>query len=228
MWMVKPANENQGKGIKIFNDMDQIIKFLSSSVHYSYWVIQKYLERPLLYRGRKFDIRVWAVALSNQDFFFCNIGYIRTSSFEYKAENLHDEYIHLTNNCLQMKDSRNYGKHEQGNTVSIQDFQKFLEEEYGHYGLEFHRDFMMRMKDLALDCFLSAKNSMNPCKRRNSFEFFGFDFMIDEDFRIWLIEVNTNPYIGIHNDKMQDILPKMFDGLFKIVLDPIFERMSSD
>ena len=228
MWMVKPANENQGKGIKIFNDMEQIIKFLGSSVHYSYWVIQKYLERPLLYKGRKFDVRVWAVALSNQDFFFCNIGYIRTSSFEYKAENLHDEYIHLTNNCLQMKDSRNYGKHEQGNTVSLEDFQQFLDDEYGHYELDFQRDFMLRMKDLALDCFLSAKNSMNPCKRRNSFEFFGFDFMIDEDFRVWLIEVNTNPYIGIHNDRMQGILPKMFDGLFKIVLDPIFERMSPE
>lgn len=84
------------------------------------------------------------------------------------------------------------------------------------------------MKDLALDCFLSAKNSMNPCKRRNSFEFFGFDFMIDEDFRIWLIEVNTNPYIGIHNDNMQDILPKMLHGLFKISLDPIYERMTAE
>jgi hypothetical protein len=48
--------------------------------------------------------------------------------------------------------------------------------------------------------------------------------MIDEDFRVWLIEVNTNPYIGIHNDQMQDILPKMLDGLFKITLDPVFDN----
>jgi len=84
------------------------------------------------------------------------------------------------------------------------------------------------MKDLATDVFLSAKNSINPSKRRNSFEFFGFDFMIDEDFRVWLIEVNTNPYIGIHNDSMSDILPNMLGGLFKIVLDPVFEVLSSD
>lgn len=180
----------------------------------------------MLYKGRKFDVRVWAVALSNQDCFFCNEGYIRTSSFEYNSTDIKDEYIHLTNNCLQMKDPDNYGKHEQGNTVSFQDFQAFLDDKYGEYKLEFNRDFLDRMKDLAIDCFLSAKNSMNPSKRRNSFEFFGFDFMIDEDFRIWLIEVNTNPYIGLHNDKMTDILPNMFHGLFKIVLDPVFERMS--
>ena len=39
MWMVKPANENQGKGIRIFSELEQIIKFLESSMNYSYWVI---------------------------------------------------------------------------------------------------------------------------------------------------------------------------------------------
>ena len=67
---------------------------------------------------------------------------------------------------------------------------------------------------------------MNPSKRRNCFELLGYDFMIDEDFRIWLIEVNTNPYIGIYNDKMQDLLPQMLNGFYKIVLDPIFEKLT--
>jgi D-alanine-D-alanine ligase-like ATP-grasp enzyme len=51
---------------------------------------------------------------------------------------------------------------------------------------------------------------MNPSKRKNSFEFFGFDFMIDEDFRVWLIEVNTNPQIAILNKQMTNLVPKMF------------------
>ena len=109
-----------------------------------------------------------------------------------------------------MQDSANYGKHEQGNTVRFEDFQQYLDTEYSEYKLDFERDFLRRMKDIAIDCILSAKNTMNPSKRRNSFELFGFDFMIDEDFRIWLIEVNTNPYIGLHNDQMTDILPQMF------------------
>ena len=63
------------------------------------------------------------------------------------------------------------------------------------------------MKDLAIDSYLSAKQALNPNKRRNGFEFFGFDFMIDEDYRVWLIEVNTNPSLGIHNKGMKHILP---------------------
>ena len=36
-------------------------------------------------------------------------------------------------------------------------------------------------------------------KSGGSFELFGYDFMIDEDFRVWLIEVNENPYLGVPN-----------------------------
>ena len=93
------------------------------------------------------------------------------------------------------------------------------------YELDFNRDFVQRMKDLSIDCYLSAKSTMNPNKRRNCFEFFGFDFMIDEDFRTWLIEVNTNPYIGIQRQDMKHIVPEMFKSLFKIVLDPVFDTV---
>jgi hypothetical protein len=44
------------------------------------------------------------------------------------------------------------------------------------------------MKDVIIDIFLSVKDDLNKNKRENAFELFGFDFMIDEDFRVWLIE----------------------------------------
>jgi hypothetical protein len=51
---------------------------------------------------------------------------------------------------------------------------------------------------------------------------FGYDFLIDEDFRVWLIEVNTNPYFGIANSYIADLLPKMIDDMTKLVVDPIY------
>ena len=48
---------------------------------------------------------------------------------------------------------------------------------------------------------------MHSGRRKNDFELFGFDFLIDEDFRVWLIEVNTNPYLGIPNEYIRGMLP---------------------
>lgn len=56
-----------------------------------------------------------------------------------------------------------------------------------------------RIKDLIIDSILSVKNTLNPNKRSPCFELFGYDFLIDEDYRIWLLEINTNPYLGLPN-----------------------------
>ena len=44
------------------------------------------------------------------------------------------------------------------------------------------------------------KKCKNYIIRCPAFELLGYDFMIDEDFRVWLIEVNENPYLGTPND----------------------------
>jgi hypothetical protein len=77
-----------------------------------------------------------------------------------------------------------------------------------------------RMKDIIIDTFMSAREKMNQESKPNVFELFGFDFMIDEDFRVWLIEVNTNPYLGTPNDFTKKLVPRMIDDMLKIVLDP--------
>ena len=33
--------------------------------------------------------------------------------------------------------------------------------------------------------------------RKNSFEFLGYDFMIDTDLKVWLIEVNSSPSMDL-------------------------------
>mmetsp|Transcript_5207 Transcript_5207/g.685 ORF Transcript_5207/g.685 Transcript_5207/m.685 type:complete len:97 (+) Transcript_5207:42-332(+) len=78
-----------------------------------------------------------------------------------------------------------------------------------------------------IDTYLSGKDAMWTGKRPDVFELLGFDFLIDEDFRVWLIEVNTNPYLGVPNDYIAGLLPKMVDDLFEIVIDPIFPPNSA-
>jgi tubulin--tyrosine ligase len=117
---------NRGRGIEIFHNYSDIIKFIGSQAPYSYWVTQKYLEKPLLYKSRKFDIRVWAIFTGKNEVFFYQKGYLRTSSFDYSVED-DNNYTHLTNNCLQQHGD-NYGIHEEGNTIGFEQFQDYLNE----------------------------------------------------------------------------------------------------
>ena len=78
-----------------------------------------------------------------------------------------------------------------------------------------------RIKDIIIDSFLCVKRKMNPNQRTNVFELFGFDFLLDEDFRIWLIEVNYNPFLGTPNEYMRELVPNMINDMLKIVIDPV-------
>ncbi len=148
LWLLKPADCNRGRGINLFNRLSSLEYYLKSLIldgnacksklnpkfsqkqrelklnffKTSKFVIQKYLERPMLIDGRKFDIRVWALVDHTQNLFFFKEGYIRLSSelFNLNEESIENIFIHLTNNAIQ-KDGKNYGKHESGNIISFQE-----------------------------------------------------------------------------------------------------------
>jgi tubulin monoglycylase TTLL3/8 len=46
--------------------------------------------------------------------------------------------------------------------------------------------------------------------------------MIDDSYRVWLIEVNTNPCLEVSSPVLAKIIPPMMDNAFRIALDPIF------
>lgn len=56
----------------------------------------------------------------------------------------------------------------------------------------------------------------------NSFEMLGYDFMIDQDFKLSLIEVNTNPCLETESPLLARIIPELIENTFRMVLDPIF------
>lgn len=81
--------------------------FINTRPQYTCCVVQKYIERPMLFKGRKFDIRVWSLVTVKNEVFFYRKGYLRTSSDDYSLSN-GNNYVHLTNNCLQ-KHGDKYG-----------------------------------------------------------------------------------------------------------------------
>lgn len=62
-------------------------------------------------------------------------------------------------------------------------------------------------------------NKMNPNNKKNTFEIFGYDFMIDQNLVPWLIEVNTNPCLEETSKLLKMLLPRMLDDAFRLTLD---------
>ena len=55
----------------------------------------------------------------------------------------------------------------------------------------------------------------------NQFELLGYDFMIDEDLHVYLIEVNTNPCLDTSPCALlRRLITSVLDQTFKVCVDP--------
>ena len=45
--------------------------------------------------------------------------------------------------------------------------------------------------------------------------------MVDADFRVYLIEVNTNPNLEICSPLLSRIIPEVLDNTFRLTIDPL-------
>ena len=68
---------------------------------------------------------------------------------------------------------------------------------------------------------LCAKNKINLNNRNYCFEIFGYDFMMDEDKNIYLIEINTNPGLEISSDLIGELVPRMIDDALLLTVDDL-------
>jgi len=207
----KPNNEETIKAIE-----EQPNKLVKRK-----FIIQKYIESPLLINERKFDIRVWVLITEDFNAYLFKEGYIRTSSspFVIDLNDVDNKFVHLTNNAIQ-KHGQNYGKFEDGNQLSFTQFQNYIDLHYP--GKKMSEDIIPEMKNIIRKSILATKKNLNPENRKHTFEIFGYDFIIDSDFNLWLIEVNTNPCLEESSNLLKMLLPRMIDDALKLTVDVIF------
>ncbi len=99
---------------------------------------------------------------------------------------------------------------------------RFLDSQYAQLKVDFKSQIFPRMRDIIIDTYLASRKELSQKQKYHQFEFFGYDFLIDEDFRVWLIEVNENPYLGQPNSYIKETLPKMLDDMTELVLKSYF------
>mgnify|MGYP002624407391 CR=1 FL=1 len=187
-------------------------------------IIQKYLDHPLLYQKRKFDIRCYVLVDSNLNVYFCREGHLKSSSKFYDLST-NDKFIHITNHSLQKKCSK-FAQYEYGNEMSYDDFKKVMKED--NIPLENFDKMIEEMKYLIKISFKSVGPKLMKINPVLCFEIFGYDFILDNDFKPWILEINNNPGLGISSPVILKLVPRMLDDAFRLTIDKIFETKYSN
>ena len=185
-------------------------------------VIQKYIEKPLLYFDRKFDIRIWVLLTHDFKVYMFNEGHLKCCSVKYNL-NLNDNFSHLTNYSFQ-KYNNNFGKYEKGNEVSFDDLQYNIKVNYNNC-IDFKNDIIPKIKKIIKFVFQSVKNKINGLNRNYTFEIYGFDFMLDNKFNPFLIEVNLNPGLEESSPLIKMLVPRMLDDALRLTVDKEFNTI---
>jgi len=86
-------------------------------------------------------------------------------------------------------------------------------------------DLVPQMKELIIKSMYSVRKKIDPHRRKHCFELFGYDFILDADFNVWLIEINTNPCIEESSELLKVYLPRMIEDMLRLTIDHIFPKI---
>jgi hypothetical protein len=228
--MLKRTNLNRGREMKLLSNIDDIITEINSMFDSNKkqkpnnLIIQKYLESPLLYNGRKFDIRIWVLFTylgkdNAYNVYVFKEGHLKACSDEFNI-NSDNLFIHLTNYSVQ-KHNVNFSKSEIGNEISFKMFQDELNRQKS--GKNFKKDIFPEIIKIIWITAKAGKNKINIMDRKNCFEIYGYDFILDTNYNPFLLEINTNPGLEESSPLIKMLVPRMIDDALRLTVDKSFD-----
>lgn len=215
LWIAKPAAGTRGVGIFVWASWGELVAQLAHNPAGPELVVQKYVERPLLVFGRKFDLRqfVLVTSLNPLTVFVSDDCYVRFSSAPYNASNL-DPLIHLTNHQVQKHHipagDAALGIH--GNQWPLASLKR-------HLGFGAWDAVVKPRIDRLIARTVAAWPARQQSHRAMSFELLGFDIMLDDNLHPWLMEVNSDPGLHLLTPVVNAHHERAVLGLLETVLD---------
>lgn len=209
-WICKPTEQSCGRGIFIFQDLHDLTYDCAV-------VVQKYIIKPYLISGYKFDLRLYAIVTSFHPFqlYIYHEGLVRFSTEKFDLSSLDNRFSHLTNTSINKTGPQYLAEKESigiGCKWTLSKLRHYLHKHSIDDRLLWHR-----ITSIIIITLLSQVQEI-PSDRSNCFELFGFDVLIDEKLKPWLLEVNFSPALG--NDCTQDEIVK------KPLLNDILESLN--
>ena len=213
IWIVKPGGLSRGRGVHC---IDQLNDILSNVKPCNQTIIQKYIENPLVINGRKFDIRQWVLVtdLNPLTVWLFETPYVRFGAENYHIDDFKNVFSQLTGNSIaKHSDKFNTGEIE-GDMWENKEFREFLKKKYGGDPWIEIQKKIEKIVILSLQC---AKHKL--FNRKNNFEVFGFDIMLDDKLNVYIIEINASPDWSYSTKVTEKLVKIASDDIMKVVLD---------
>ncbi|XP_039409260.1 tubulin polyglutamylase TTLL5 isoform X5 [Corvus cornix cornix] len=219
-WIVKPVASSRGRGVYLVNNPSQII--VEDNI-----LVSRYISNPLLIDDFKFDVRLYVLVTSYDPLvvYLYEEGLARFATVRYDqaSKNIKNQFMHLTNYSVNKK-SGDYVScddpevEDYGNKWSMSAMLRYLKQEGRDTAV-----LMANVEDLIIKTLVSAELSIaSACKsflshRGSCFELYGFDVLIDDTLKPWLLEVNLSPSLACDAPLDLKIKASMLSDMFTLV-----------
>ena len=205
LWIVKPSASARGNGI-------YVVDSTKTPIPTDDGIVQYYIEHPLLITGRKFDIRLYALVTSCFPIrlYMHDSGLIRFATHKYDPNaDPSDVKTHLTNFALN-KDDPEFIRCQEDGSESVDDSKwsiPFFIEYCKSNGIdpaklfaEFER--VTASAILAGMTVIQSHHERNVPHRHTSYEQYGIDILVDENFHVYVMEINISPGMSGSDSKL--------------------------
>ncbi|CAO2625004.1 Tubulin monoglutamylase TTLL4 [Lemmus lemmus] len=204
-WIVKPPASARGIGIQVIHKWSQLPKRRPL-------LVQRYLHKPYLISGSKFDLRIYVYVTSYDPLriYLFSDGLVRFASCKYSPsmKSLSNKFMHLTNYSVNKKNAEYQANADetacQGHKWALKALWNYLSQK----GINSDA-IWEKIKDVVVKTIISSEpyvtNLLKLYVRRpySCHELFGFDIMLDENLKPWVLEVNISP--SLHSNSPLDI-----------------------
>jgi hypothetical protein len=226
IWIVKPGALSRGRGIIVFDKIENILELNTSPLQRDgKYVVQKYIERPLLIHKIKFDIRQWFLVtdFNPLTIWMYKDCYLRFCTQKFTLDTT-QQSVHLCNYSIQKNyknDSERSNELPEENMWSNDEFiEKFLSRNSQADAWE--TIIYPGMKNAIISSMLSTQDIIE--QRKNTFELYGADFMIGDDLKPWLIEINCSPTMARSTEITTYLCDNVLEDICKVIIDKKYNK----
>ena len=229
-WILKRTDLSNGEGARILPDP---VRWAESGERErliqgggaANYIVQRYIDRPLLLDGRKSELRVyWLVASLEPLVVLYHPGTVRLNTQAYRRADYGNDLIHITNTRrqLQSPELNASQRADHGANLRLKWTHSQLREDlvargYGSESLE-------RLQHTIRQVLIRATNATlheltdRVGETRGAFQLLGADFIVDEQLRPWLTELQVGPGLSHDEPVKAGIIPSIVSDAAEIGL----------